>query len=671
MIKIEKIEFKNYRQYKDITIIFNNKNSDNNIHILRAKNGTGKTTFLNGILWCLYEKEYYINDISKALKVVNETAIQEAEIDDVVETNVKMTLLDEEKRIIFERSLKFTVATDPISEMKKAVQMSPTATLKVMELPINAFENAKVYESDEDTKGIVKQYFDEDIYFYYFFDGENLPKYFDKENGDKVKKSIFTLSQVNLLEIARTRTETMSIEKSRELTKKNNNDDVKIYDLVDKLKDEIEQEEKENASLKKDIPVLELRIKELDEQLAGYKPVQNKQARRAELEAKYKRLKQEQTDFLSKRKEFIRTYLTLFNLYPRIKSTLDMIKYKEDHGELPPRIDKKQIEELINNHEANCPMCDGELNDHAILHMKQLLEELDVSSQASNYLSSIKGGLENAILKCQKYPKEHAKIIENERYYSEELDKTEEELDTISKYLSEYADSNTTFSVSKLEKLRSDTEDELKTRQHKLWDNERLLDINSKKLEELEAQVKELEKNANEKMTLKKQISVLRLLTSSFDEVKKNLMDEIKKDIEINTWNSFKNMMWKKETFHSLIINDDYQMTVYNNNLNIMTESLSATEKMALAYSFTLAIHETSGRNCPLVVDSPLGRVSDDNRINMAKELLHISKNKQIIMLFTPDEYSEEVAQIYDNTVASIRNIYLSKDEKEIESVEN
>ena len=101
-----------------------------------------------------------------------------------------------------------------------------------------------------------------------------------------------------------------------------------------------------------------------------------------------------------------------------------------------------------------------------------------------------------------------------------------------------------------------------------------------------------------------------------------------------------------------------------------MTGSLSATEFMALAYSFTLAIHEASGKNCPLVVDSPLGRVSDDNRANMATELLTVSMEKQIIMLFTPDEYSEDVRKVYDANACTIRDISLSSDETYVESVE-
>lgn len=671
MIKIEQIEFNNYRQYRNININFKN-NNNYNIHILRAKNGIGKTTFLNGILWCLYANEYYLSDKSKALKVVNESAIQDANPGDVVETKIKLTIADDDKRVIFERSLRFSVTIDPINGRKKAIQTTPSSILKVSENPIYSSKNAIVYESDEDTKSMVKQYFDEDIYTYYFFDGENLKNYFDSNNSEKVKKSIYTLSQVNLLSTASQRTESLSTEKSRELTKKGERNDLTIYDKIDKLEDENKVYAEEINKINEEIPVLELRIDELNDQLNGFKPIQDKQARRNELDKIYKRLKTEQEEFISKKKEFIRTYLTLFNLYPRIKSTLDMIKYKEEHGELPPRIDKKQIEELINNHEENCPMCDGELNDHAILHMKQLLEELDVSSQASNYLSSIKGGLENAIAKCKKYQKERDKIINDEKYYVEEIEKTENELNTISKYLSTYVDeSNGLYDIPRLEKQRSDAKTELTNKQQRLWINENSLKVNNNKLEELRIKVKEMEKNASEKQLLQKQVSLYRSLTSAFNDVKKNLMDEIKIEIQENTWKLFKNMIWKKNTFYKLEIDDKYQMSVFNNYLNENIGSISATEKMALAYAFTLAVHETSGRNCPLVVDSPLGRVSDENRTNMASELLKISKDKQIIMLFTPDEYSSEVANIYDGVVSSIRDLSLSDDESEIIGLED
>ena len=109
---------------------------------------------------------------------------------------------------------------------------------------------------------------------------------------------------------------------------------------------------------------------------------------------------------------------------------------------------------------------------------------------------------------------------------------------------------------------------------------------------------------------------------------------------------------------------------MYNKDGAEMTGSLSATEQMALAYAFTLAIHKASGKNCPLVIDSPLGRVSDENRENMASALKDVSRNKQIIMLFTPDEYSDSVRKMYEG-IAEVRKLSLSVDEYYVEGIEH
>ena len=96
-------------------------------------------------------------------------------------------------------------------------------------------------------------------------------------------------------------------------------------------------------------------------------------------------------------------------------------------------------------------------------------------------------------------------------------------------------------------------------------------------------------------------------------------------------------MSSKTRTFGKVSIDENYHVTVYNIEGHPMTANLSDTEKMALAYAYTLAIHRASGKNCPLVIDSPLGRVSDNNRKNMATVFLDLSLKKQLIMCFTPD----------------------------------
>lgn len=165
-------------------------------------------------------------------------------------------------------------------------------------------------------------------------------------------------------------------------------------------------------------------------------------------------------------------------------------------------------------------------------------------------------------------------------------------------------------------------------------------------------------------------VKIIETISEELEKIKDELVNEMKSEIEKTTWNYFDHMIWKKETFGSIEISDNYDVSVYDKNHNEMTGSLSATEKMALAYAFTLAIHKTSGKNCPLVIDSPLGRVSDDNRENMAKALLDVSRDKQIIMLFTPDEYSSSVQKLYQSS-ANVRELKLSSDESFIEGIES
>ena len=43
-----------------------------------------------------------------------------------------------------------------------------------------------------------------------------------------------------------------------------------------------------------------------------------------------------------------------------------------------------------------------------------------------------------------------------------------------------------------------------------------------------------------------------------------------------------------------------------------------------------------------------MGRVSDENRRRFSETLAEISRSKQIIMLFTPDEYSKDVSDVFD-----------------------
>lgn len=665
MIRITKIEFENYRQYRSINVSFDNHN-ENDLHILKAKNGTGKTTFLNGILWCLYEHEHYLNDKDKALPLVNNALVQTSEEKAGLEVCVRITLSDDGETIVFERKQTFFVTLNPLSNVKSAVPGA--SNLRVIITPRDS-RNTVVYEETEKVQGFVKQYFDEAIYDYYFFDGENLKSYFSKGKSEKIRSSIFNIAQVTLLKNAATRVSAMADERHRTAAKLAKETGPDLIQEISILEDKIKKLDDEISEINARRPLLKKKFSDADAALQGYAPIRINTEKRAVLEKELKSLRDDYEQFKTSKNEFIVTYLTLLNFYPRVKATLDLIREKQAKGSLPPNVDKEQIRKLLDNHATSCPLCDGALDAKAVLHLKQLLEQLDVSQSTSHFLMQIMSSLEDIVDKCKKFPKKYEEILRKEKYYTEEIAEKEKTADEISAFLAQYSDEKGKIDIRKLETERQSALSGISADEKRKALNESDIkrcwnELNQKKSEKDRIE----EKNAKKDL-LSKQVCTLRRLSYQFENVQRAIMDEIKKDIQAQTWERFDAMIWKKNTFGSLTINDSYELSVFNTSKNEMTGSLSATEYMALAYSFTLAIHDASGKNCPLVVDSPLGRVSDENRTNMARELMNVSKKKQIIMLFTPDEYSDEVSSLYDVYAASIRNISLSDDENQIESV--
>lgn len=55
-VRISRIEFINYRQYGTGSLVFSHS-AKYELTAFIARNGTGKTTLLNALTWCLYGKE--------------------------------------------------------------------------------------------------------------------------------------------------------------------------------------------------------------------------------------------------------------------------------------------------------------------------------------------------------------------------------------------------------------------------------------------------------------------------------------------------------------------------------------------------------------------------------------------------------------------------------------
>ena len=127
--------------------------------------------------------------------------------------------------------------------------------------------------------------------------------------------------------------------------------------------------------------------------------------------------------------------------------------------------------------------------------------------------------------------------------------------------------------------------------------------------------------------------------------------------MELETFNTFTNLLWKKDAFMKVEILEDYKFRLLDNYGNQTLGSCSAAERALLALSFTLALQKVSMHDSLLFIDTPIGRVDEDNRINFIKTLCDISKKKQVILTFTPTEYDNNVSSALIDKYSSFNEL--------------
>ena len=85
----------------------------------------------------------------------------------------------------------------------------------------------------------------------------------------------------------------------------------------------------------------------------------------------------------------------------------------------------------------------------------------------------------------------------------------------------------------------------------------------------------------------------------------------------------------------------------------ISKQSLSAGEKQIYAIAMLWALAKTSGRNLPMIIDTPLGRLDREHRDNLMKYYFpHVSH--QVIILSTDTEIDEQYVHQLKNNISEV-----------------
>jgi DNA sulfur modification protein DndD len=154
------------------------------------------------------------------------------------------------------------------------------------------------------------------------------------------------------------------------------------------------------------------------------------------------------------------------------------------------------------------------------------------------------------------------------------------------------------------------------------------------------------------------------------DEYKARITDIKLEELQGRVAEYFNRLCRKQQLVRSVTIDPDhYRVTLYTENGEILPKSsLSAGERQLYAMSLLWALRSVSGRQLPIIVDTPMGRLDTDHRHTLLTEFFPHAAH-QLILLSTDTELDEEAYMVLSPSISRtyLLNFNMGKNCTEVE----
>jgi len=636
-MRINKIELLNYRQHRKCEFCFDRKTGEKDLHIFVADNTVGKTNILNAISWCLYAKEPHLQNESAAICRLN-SAEQEkikAQGGGTGDLMVKIYFrLDDDRILIFQRTETYNIGAG----FCRSVDTSFTALLQE--------ENGSNMDSiinKDDVEALVRAYIPYEVREFIFFDAERLKSFFGKQMQENVKTGIYNYTQANIIdESIRVFKNFVSDELDPIINSSGDRDITDLNRRVNEAKTHVNEQQKKIEDIKEQIAVCESEIRRLDSVISGFDNVGEKDAERARIQRDIDDYEHEKDSILDERMKEVRSLYIDAKFFPYIKSYYEFILSEEKNaaGNVV-KIDKQELGRILKAGE--CTVCGQRLTEQAYAYVQSLMNDTASSIKLSGELTSDKGKIMEYFQGIEEKKAKVRKLADRADSIDTKITGLDTERQKIVEYLSHVPDTSA---------VKQSIEDRDEFYRKKDDYNQRL-GVENQKLKELQDKYTAVSNEFTRAMSrhaslveYNRQKNMCVECCDILEETRDEVLQECREAMEKKTYSLFANIFSKKGKYQRVEILRDYTVKLFDIYGNQTLGSCSAGETNILAYCFTLALQEVSGRDSLLFIDTPLGRIDPENRANLLDDLVKNADEKQIILLFTPAEYDDMAKSI-------------------------
>lgn len=625
-MKLMRIELCNYRQYKGKQKIDLSTDSAKNFTIIEGVNGAGKTNLLNAITWCLYGVEDHLSKYpdSEKLPKYNERVFLELEEDSSIECYAKLTF--GEKKADFRVERYFDVRKlDGGAEVAGEKFDVWYRTDRGWTTPANP---------DFVVKSRILPY---EIRNFFFFDGERLDEFFKMGGNKYVERGILDVAQIGLIDKAYSHLDTVmagfrkSASKGFPDLEKIQRDIESKRKKIERLKSQLEEKEKELMDANKNLA-------EIESYLRSYpvKSIQDLQTKRDSYKEEIEKIDVEIGDLKEENTQRIITSVQYIYAKNAIVGSLRLIEKETQKGRIPPSIRDTFIRELLESEKC---ICGTDISSGPGREKVESLLKTVLPSKIADLFDEGKYKFMNLLKKSDDFKNKSVEYARRLKKLEERREECEAELSQIDTQLGKIDEKEVLAKESQRQVFVGAISDAL-------LETDLLkgkIRTEGESMNELTIEFGKKTREKNKAHLLMKKIDICERALQLLSEKKQEIVDYIRKEVESNTKEFFFNLIWKKGAFRNVVIGADYKISVTSEYGKPCLGTLSAGERQILALSFMAALYTVSGFDAPMIIDTPLARISGEHRRNIAKALPEYLNKTQVTLFMTDTEYTNEV----------------------------
>ena len=632
----------NFRQFKgDQKIVFSEGDTTHNdtpcITVLYGENGRGKTGIFRALMFGLYgDSKLSQDDQTKSteLSLVNRHLL-EAHPDEPITAIVEIEFAY--------NSCLYNIHRE-ISGMKKndgkIVEQLGEALLRIQ----NETGNTTTYSEPQHILQQINSVLDYRVREYFLFDGEKIERLTRASNEQRkeVSAGIRNLLNIDDLEKSIRAAEKLSRDLDQNVRRKSSGELQQVVQSINEKEDCIQTIQESIVSIDTELTELKREKHDIDAKLEQYQEIKGLVSERKKVELQREefrgRLTILESDF---RQKIPKACFSIVK--PTFQAVFDNIEAKREKGDIPPVLRSDLIQDLLDKHECICgrELVEGNEPFNKLLEWMSKTPKSEETDAALHIWKQL-GALLREMAEQQRDVRNHLLHYTDSRATLHRLDSRLEKI-------AETIGTNERADAVHLDQQRLSIEQKhiaFLADQKKNQDNIENIRL---ELNELERKRQLLENDASIRDTLIRRSQMTRKIKNTLKNVFNSFKIEAAQKLGKYATEIMGHLLDDegRRNLKEIIVKDDYSLQMTDQWDGQFLANISAGQRQIMSIAFITALAKAASGDSilemPLFMDTPFGRLSQEHRNNLIREIPKLSS--QWILLATDTELRREEGQ--------------------------